>query len=163
MTETDTQTEQSGEGVAPEVVAAADAEKSKELVPAGEAISQPAKLLRIAQMLRSMQETVMNIGLDEEGRRQLAEVQSRAVHELSDVMSSELSGELKGMVATIPDDGVPSESAVRIAQAQLVGWLEGLFQGIQASIAVQHMSTQQQLQQLQQARGEGPERFGTYL
>lgn len=151
------------EGTEPEIVGEESDETSRDLVPAGEAISQPAKLLRIAQMLRSMQETVMNIGLDEEGRRQLAEVQARAVHELSDVMSPELSGELRGMVATIPDDGVPSESSVRIAQAQLVGWLEGLFQGIQASIAVQHMSTQQQLQQLKQAHGEGPERFGTYL
>lgn len=137
---------------------------SQELVATGEAISQPAKLLRIAQMLRSMQETVTHISLDEEGRRQLAEVQTRAVNELGDVMSPDLTVELREMVATIPDEGVPSESSVRLAQAQLVGWLEGLFQGIQASIAVQHASMQQQLQQLQKTRtGEGPERFGAYL
>lgn len=147
-----------------ELIAGERSEATQIALP-GEAIAQPAKLLRIAGMLQRMQVAVGSITLDEAGRKQLAEIQVRALDALSEVLSEELSTELRGIFATV-DRETPSESEVRIAQAQLVGWLEGLFQGIQASIAAQQADALAQLEHLRQTRrGEEASSapFGTYL
>lgn len=137
---------------------------------ADEAVEHPTRLLRIAHMVRSMLDEVQTTDLDEAGREHLAEVHQRVVDSLCEVISEDLRQELSA-VAPALTDGTPSGSELRIAQAQLVGWLEGLFRGIQASMANQQQLAQQQLEQLRrqqqhplqrgpQERGGGP---GQYL
>jgi hypothetical protein len=115
--------------------------------PEREAISQPSKLIRIATMVKSMLEEVRQASLDEAGRQRLRQIHERSLAELSEALSEDLREEL-GEVMLPFDDGTPSESELRIAQAQLVGWLEGLFHGIQASMMTQQMMAQQQLEQM---------------
>ena len=112
-----------------------------------EAITQPAKLLRIASMVRELLEQTRQASLDEPGRKRLADIYGRAVEELSDVLSPDLRDEL-GQLAP-PMDTVPTEAELRVAQAQLVGWLEGLFHGIQAAMFAQQAAAQAQFQELQ--------------
>jgi hypothetical protein len=112
-----------------------------------EAITQPAKLLRIASMVRELLEQTRQASLDEPGRKRLADIYSRAVGELSEVLSPDLREEL-GQLAP-PIEAVPTEAELRVAQAQLVGWLEGLFHGIQAAMFAQQAAAQAQLQELQ--------------
>ncbi len=114
---------------------------------AEEAITQPAKLLRIASMVRELLEQTRQTTLDEPGRKRLADIYGRAVGELSEVLSPDLRDEL-GQLAP-PMDGVPTEPELRVAQAQLVGWLEGLFHGIQAAMFAQQAAAQAQFQELQ--------------
>jgi Bacterial proteasome activator len=112
-----------------------------------ESITQPAKLLRIASMVRELLEQTRQASLDEPGRKLLADIYGRAVDELADVLSPDLREEL-GQLAP-PIDGVPTEAELRVAQAQLVGWLEGLFHGIQAAMFAQQAAAQAQFQELQ--------------
>lgn len=119
------------------------------------AVSEPGKLMRIGLMLREMQEEVRRADPDEAGRDRLRIVHSRAVRELCQALSPELQEELQQLTLPFADDGAPTGSEIRIAQAQLIGWLEGLFQGIQAAIFNQHMEARQQLEQMQQ-RGLPP-------
>src|SRR3954463_1664603 len=112
-----------------------------------ESITQPAKLLRIASMVRELLEQTRQASLDEPGRKRLADVYQRAVGELSEVLSPDLREEL-GQLAP-PVEGVPTEAELRVAQAQLVGWLEGLFHGIQAAMFAQQAAAQAQFQELQ--------------
>jgi proteasome activator-like protein len=112
-----------------------------------ESITQPAKLLRIASMVRELLEQTRQASLDEPGRKRLADVYQRAVGELSDVLSPDLREEL-GQLAP-PMEAVPTEAELRVAQAQLVGWLEGLFHGIQAAMFAQQAAAQAQFQELQ--------------
>jgi hypothetical protein len=112
-----------------------------------EAITQPAKLLRIASMVRELLEQTRQASLDEPGRKRLADIYGRAVGELSEVLSPDLRDEL-GQLAP-PIDSVPTEAELRVAQAQLVGWLEGLFHGIQAAMFAQQAAAQAQFQELQ--------------
>ena len=112
-----------------------------------ESITQPAKLLRIASMVRELLEQTRQASLDEPGRKLLADIYGRAVGELSEVLSPDLREEL-GQLAP-PIDTVPTEAELRVAQAQLVGWLEGLFHGIQAAMFAQQAAAQAQLQELQ--------------
>ena len=135
--------------------------------PDRETVSQPSKLIRIATMVRSMLEEVRQASLDEAGRQRLRQIHERSLAELSEVLSDDLKEEL-GEVMLPFDEGTPSESELRIAQAQLVGWLEGLFHGIQATMMTQQMMAQQQLEQMrrralppgQQPQGPG---MGQYL
>ena len=112
-----------------------------------ESITQPAKLLRIASMVRELLEQTRQASLDEPGRKRLADIYQRAVGELSQVLSPDLREEL-GQLAP-PVEGVPTEAELRVAQAQLVGWLEGLFHGIQAAMFAQQAAAQAQFQELQ--------------
>jgi hypothetical protein len=112
-----------------------------------EAITQPAKLLRIASMVRELLEQTRQASLDEPGRKRLADIYSRAVGELAEVLSPDLRDEL-GQLAP-PIDSMPTEAELRVAQAQLVGWLEGLFHGIQAAMFAQQAAAQAQFQELQ--------------
>ncbi|MGH8898492.1 MAG: proteasome activator [Egibacteraceae bacterium] len=123
------------------------------------AISDPGKLMRIAVMLRGLQEEVRSAPTDEAGRERLRVVHERALQQLCEVLSGDLQEELVAL--TLPfDEGLPTESEIRIAQAQLIGWLEGLFQGIQAAIFQQQAMASRQLEQMRQRglpSGPGPQ------
>src|SRR3954470_5208748 len=112
-----------------------------------ESITQPAKLLRIASMVRELLEQTRQGAVGEAGRKRLAGIYQRAVGELSEVLSADLREELGALAP--PVEGVPTEAELRVAQAQLVGWLEGLFHGIQAAMFAQQAAAQAQFQELQ--------------
>ena len=113
----------------------------------GEAVSQPAKLIRIASMVRNMLEEVRRAPLDDAGRRMLRQIHDKSLAELENVLSPDLREELAEVVLPF-SESTPSESELRIAQAQLVGWLEGLFHGIQATLFTQQAMAQQQMEQM---------------
>ena len=162
-------------GATPDVMPAIPMPPAGEAGEQEESITQPAKLLRIASMVRELLEQTRQASLDEPGRKRLADIYQRAVGELSEVLSPDLREEL-GQLAP-PVEGVPTEAELRVAQAQLVGWLEGLFHGIQATLFAQQIAARQQLEQLRQLppgamgpqmRPGGeipgqPDRPGTYL
>lgn len=129
-------------------------------------ISQPAKVMRIGSMVKNLLDEARSAQLDESGRRRLREIYEQSVKELSDALSSDLSAELARMALPFTDE-VPSESELRVAQAQLVGWLEGLFHGIQASLFAQQAAAAAQLEQMRQreltSNGPGAPAPGTYL
>jgi hypothetical protein len=111
-----------------------------------EAVTQPGKLLRIAAMVRELLEETRQASLDEQGRIQLRQIYERSVQELEDTLSEDLKREFSALAG--PLEGVPTESEIRVAQAQLVGWLEGLFHGIQAALWAQHMAARAQFDEL---------------
>jgi hypothetical protein len=114
--------------------------------PPQEAITQPAKLLRIASMVRELLEETRQASLDEPGRARLAEIYQRSVGELREVLSPDLQEELAMLAPAM--EGVPTEAEIRVAQAQLVGWLEGLFHGIQAALFAQQAAARAQFEEL---------------
>ena len=120
----------------------------------GEQVTRPTKLIRIASMVRTMLDEVRRAPLDDAGRRRLREIHERSLSELEEVLSPELRQELSDVVLPFTDEA-PTESELRLAQAQLVGWLEGLFHGIQATLFTQQAVAQQQLEQMQR-RGMPP-------
>jgi hypothetical protein len=141
-----------------------------------ETITEPGKVMRIGSMVKQLLEEVKSGSLDEASRERLAEIYERSVAELSEAMSPDLQEELRTLALPFTDDHVPSESELRIAKAQLVGWLEGLFHGIQATLFAQQLAARQQLEQMRQlpsgamgpggpgAPAPGPnDRPGTYL
>ena len=135
----------------------------------GPAVSHPTKLIRMASMTRAMLDEVRQAPTDEPGRRRLLEIHERSLDQLRNVISSELRKELDDIFLPLADDeATPSESEIRIAQAQLVGWLEGLFHGIQASLFSQQVEAQSQLAEMR-TRGalepgqDSGEYSGTYL
>ncbi|MDT4893499.1 MAG: hypothetical protein QOE97_2534 [Pseudonocardiales bacterium] len=110
-------------------------------------VEQPAKVMRIGTMIKQLLEEVRAAPLDEAGRQRLREIHESSIHELEAGLSQELRDELERL--TLPfGDGVPSEAELRIAQAQLVGWLEGLFHGIQTALFAQQMAARAQLEQM---------------
>jgi hypothetical protein len=111
-----------------------------------EAITQPAKLLRIASMVRELLDETRQASVDEPSRIRLREIYQRSVEELREVLSPDLEEELA--MLTPPMEGVPTEAEIRVAQAQLVGWLEGLFQGIQAALFTQQAAARAQFDEL---------------
>jgi hypothetical protein len=130
-------------------------------------ITEPAKIMRIGTMVRQLLEEVRRAPIDEAGRTRLREIYEQSVGELGEVLSPELREELSQFSLPFGDEP-PSEAELRIAQAQLVGWLEGLFQGIQAALFAQQMAAQAQLQELQRRglpapRGEERPTPGSYL
>lgn len=107
-------------------------------------ISSPAKVMRIGTMVKQLLEEARGTELDEKGRERLAQIHRRSIEELEDGLSSELVAELDRFDLPFdPADGPPSASELRIAQAQLVGWLEGLFHGIQTAIMAQQAMASQ--------------------
>jgi Protein of unknown function (DUF2587) len=143
----------------PEIITGRPPERPEE---SGESISKPAKLLRIGAMLRELLEEVRRSAPDQAGRKRLREIYERALTELRAGLSDELQHELDTFA--VPLDESSSESEIRIAKAQLLGWLEGLFQGIQAAMWAQQMEARAQLGQMRQ-RGlpPGPSSPGQYL
>jgi hypothetical protein len=114
-----------------------------------ELVDQPAKVMRIGTMLKQLLEEVRSAPLDDAGRTRLAEIHDRSVKELEDGLAPELVQELHRINLPFDEDTVPSDAELRVAQAQLVGWLEGLFHGIQAALAAQQVANQQLAAKLQ--------------
>jgi hypothetical protein len=112
-----------------------------------EAIASPAKVMRIGSMVRQLLEEVRHAPLDEAGRARMREIYETSVGELAGVLSPDLAEEL-GRVTRPFEEGTPSEAELRVAQAQLVGWLEGLFHGIQATLFAQQMAARNQLEEM---------------
>lgn len=124
-------------------------------------VSEPSKLIRIATMTRAMLEEARQAPLDEGGRIRMASVHAKSVDELKGVLSPELQAEFSEIMIPLNTEGA-SESELRVAQAQLIGWLEGLFHGIQASLWSQQMIAQSQLAEVQQKALTAPkERNGS--
>ena len=110
-------------------------------------VEQPAKVMRIGSMIKQLLEEVRNAPLDQAGRTRLAEIHRRSIAELKQGLAPELIEELDRIALPFQDEA-PSDAELRIAQAQLVGWLEGLFHGIQTALFAQQMAAQAQLQQM---------------
>jgi hypothetical protein len=128
-------------------------------------ISQPAKVMRIGSMVKSLLDEARSAPLDEAGRARLREIYETSISELSGALSPDLGAELSKMAIPFSAD-VPTESELRIAQAQLVGWLEGLFHGIQASLFAQQAAAAAQLEKMRDRSlppGTVEPRAGTYL
>ena len=138
-----------------------------------ETVSEPAKVMRIGSMVKQLLEEVRTAPLDEASRERLAEIYERSIVELTEAFSPDLQDELRNLALPFKDGEVPSEAELRIAKAQLVGWLEGLFHGIQATLFAQQLAARQQLEQMRSlppgavqpgmADGQLPDRPGTYL
>lgn len=111
-------------------------------------IEQPAKVMRIGSMIKQLLEEVRAAPLDEAGRQRLTEIHRRSIVELEDGLAPELHTELERLSLPFEPGTTPSEPELRIAQAQLVGWLEGLFHGIQAALVAQQMAARLQLEQM---------------
>ena len=146
-----------------------------------ETVTAPAKVMRIGSMVKQLLEGVRTGSLDEASRERLAEIYERSIVELSEALSPDLQDELKNLALPFKDGEIPSDGELRVAKAQLVGWLEGLFHGIQATLFAQQIAARQQLEGMRQlppgamAGGPGggqvppgaaidvPDRPGTYL
>jgi Protein of unknown function (DUF2587) len=120
-------------------------------------IEQPAKVMRIGSMIKQLLEEVRSAPLDDAGRARLAGIHERSLKELETGLAPELVDELHAITLPFTDDTTPSDAELRIAQAQLVGWLEGLFHGIQTVLFAQQMAARTQLEQMRRALpGGGP-------
>ncbi|MGF1597381.1 MAG: proteasome activator [Acidimicrobiales bacterium] len=119
-------------------------------------VSEPAKVMRIGTMIKQLLEEVRSVDLDEPGRDRLREIYETSVEELSDALSADLRDELGRLALPFEGEGVPSEAELRVAQAQLVGWLEGLFHGIQATLFAQQAAARQQLEMMQRSQALPP-------
>lgn len=113
-------------------------------------VEQPAKVMRIGTMIKQLLEEVRAAPLDDASRSRLKEIHKSSVRELEQGLAPELREELERLTLPFTDDSVPSDAELRIAQAQLVGWLEGLFHGIQTALFAQQMAARAQLEQMRQ-------------
>lgn len=131
-----------------------------------ESINEPAKVLRIGSMVKTLLDEVRAAPLDDKSRVRLREIYEQSIRDLSEGLSPDLVAELEALALPF-DSEAPSEAELRIAQAQLVGWLEGLFHGIQATLMSQQMAARAQLEEMRQrglpAAGDTGGRPGTYL
>ena len=118
-------------------------------------VEQPAKVMRIGSMIKQLLEEVRTAPLDEASRARLRDIHRRSISELESGLAPELVEELERLSLPFSDDHIPSDSELRIAQAQLVGWLEGLFHGIQAALFAQQMTARAQFEQMRR-RALGP-------
>jgi len=130
-----------------------------------ETVSQPAKVMRIGSMIKQLLDEVRQMQLDGPSRERLGEIYDRSIVELTEALSPDLQEELRSLALPLRDGDTPTDAELRVAKAQLVGWLEGLFHGIQATLFAQQMAARQQLEQMRQlpqpdARDPRP---GTYL
>ncbi|CAN5276573.1 proteasome activator protein Bpa [soil metagenome] len=137
-------------------------------------VQQPAKVMRIGTMIKQLLEEVKAAPLDDASRNRLREIHKSSIRELEDGLAPELRDELGRLALPFSDEVVPSDAELRIAQAQLVGWLEGLFHGIQTALFAQQMAARAQLEQMRQGalppgvgggdpRGGGSPATGQYL
>jgi hypothetical protein len=118
--------------------------------PVAEMVEQPAKVMRIGSMIKQLLEEVRAAPLDEASRIRLKEIHESSIKELSSGLAPELRDELQRLSLPFVGDDVPSDAELRVAQAQLVGWLEGLFHGIQATLFAQQMAARAQLEEMRQ-------------
>lgn len=133
-----------------------------------DSVEQPGKVIRIASMVRQLLDEVRRAPLDEASRARLREIYQTSIGELAEVLSPDLRAELERL--SLPfDDSAPSDAELRIAHAQLVGWLEGLFHGIQAMLVAQEMESRQRLEEMRRRSlpqgpdGSSPGEGGPYL
>jgi hypothetical protein len=126
-------------------------------------VEQPAKVMRIGSMIRQLLEEVKSAPLDDASRQRLKEIHRSSIKELESGLAPELVEELERLSLPFTEDATPSDAELRIAQAQLVGWLEGLFHGIQTAIYAQQVSARAQFEQMRRALpggvqgpGQGP-------
>jgi hypothetical protein len=141
----------------------------------GDMVEQPAKVMRIGTMIKQLLEEVRAAPLDEASRNRLREIHKRSIAELEDGLAPELREELERLSLPFTEGTTPSDAELRIAQAQLVGWLEGLFHGIQTALFAQQMAARVQLEQMRRglppgasgaadgAEGHGIRGTGQYL
>ena len=120
-----------------------------------EMIEQPAKVMRIGSMVKQLLEEVRAAPLDDAARGRLRDIHSSSVTELADGLAPELRGELERLTLPFGEDATPSDAELRVAQAQLVGWLEGLFHGIQTALFAQQMAARAQLEQMRRGLPPG--------
>lgn len=132
-------------------------------------VERPAKVLRIGSMIKQLLEEARQAPLDSASRSRMKDIYETSVRELADGLSPDLAAELDRLALPF-ETGVPSDSELRVAQAQLVGWLEGLFHGIQATLFAQQMAARNQLEEMRQRalppgseQGGPPARPGSYL
>ncbi|EHK85050.1 bacterial proteasome activator family protein [Saccharomonospora azurea] len=130
----------------------ADQEKAESV---GDMVEEPAKVMRIGTMIKQLLEEVRSAPLDDASRNRLREIHSTSVKELEQALAPELQEELERLVAPFTDDSTPSDAELRVAQAQLVGWLEGLFHGIQTALFAQQMAARVQLEQMRRGLPQG--------
>lgn len=131
-----------------------DADVPREL-PVTEMVEQPAKVMRIGSMIKQLLEEVRAAPLDEASRVRLKDIHASSIKELELGLAPELVAELERLSLPFTDDTIPTEAELRIAQAQLVGWLEGLFHGIQTALFAQQMAARAQLEQMRRALPPG--------
>jgi hypothetical protein len=136
-------------------VASKDGEDGEGAPGPADLVEQPAKVMRIGSMIKQLLEEVRGAPLDEAGRTRLADVHHRSLEELKDGLAPELVEELE-RIALPFGESAPSDAELRVAQAQLVGWLEGLFHGIQTALFAQQMAAQAQLAEMRRALPAGP-------
>jgi hypothetical protein len=141
--------------VGPDGMAVAGGDTEHGERPVVEMVEQPAKVMRIGSMIRQLLEEVRAAPLDEKSRARLAEIHRSSIKELEDGLAPELVEELERLSLPFTEGDTPSESELRIAQAQLVGWLEGLFHGIQTTLFAQQMAARAQLEQMRRALPPG--------
>ncbi|WP_433345708.1 bacterial proteasome activator family protein [Micromonospora sp. CA-111912] len=115
-------------------------------------VEQPAKVMRIGSMIKQLLEEVKSAPLDDASRHRMREIHERSIVELKEGLAPELREELERISLPFAEDKAPSEGELRIAHAQLVGWLEGLFHGIQAALVAQQMAARVQLEQMRSGR-----------
>ena len=141
-----------------------------------ESVDEPAKVMRIGSMIKQLLDEVRTTDLDEASRDRLRDIYDLSITELGSALSEDLRDELTRLAMPFKDDELPSDAELRVAKAQLVGWLEGLFHGIQATLFAQQVAARQQLEQMRSGelpsgdrsgRGDQPfsptDRPGTYL
>lgn len=135
-----------------------------------DSVSEPAKVMRVGSMIKQLLEEARETQLDEPSRDRLRAIYDRSVEELGSALSDDLADELHRLAFPFRKDELPTDVELRMAQAQLVGWLEGLFHGIQATLFAQQMAARQQLDRMRHQLPAGPDgaegqdaRPGTYL
>ncbi|MET3807400.1 hypothetical protein ABIB25_004423 [Nakamurella sp. UYEF19] len=142
-------------------------------VDPGDAIGEPAKVMRIGTMIKQLLEEVRAAPLDEASRVRLKDIHAASIKELESGLTPDLRDELERLTLPFTEDSVPTDAELRIAQAQLVGWLEGVFHGLQAALVAQQLAARSQLEQMRRGAlppgtsGEepsvGPHGTGQYL
>ena len=182
MTEDPTTADDSSAGASAEAAVVEQAELvdeggtagADETTATGEQIEQPAKVMRVGAMMRQLLEQVREIDLDEPSRERMRDIYEQSISELSSALSPELHDELLRLSLPFSEVATPSEAELAVAKAQLVGWLEGLVQGIQATLFAQQVAAQQQLASIRGGLPAGapggpvdptqqPDRPGQYL
>lgn len=146
------------------LIPGASAEASEEMPT--DLIEQPAKVLRIGSMVKQLLDEVKSAPLDEASRRRLRDIHRQSIKELESGLAPELVEELERLSLPFMDNEVPSEAELRISQAQLVGWLEGLFHGIQTALFAQQMAARAQFEEMKRrsiTTGESDKSSGPYL
>lgn len=122
---------------------------------AADLVGEPAKVMRIGTMIKQLLEEVRQAPLDDASRVRLREIHARSIAELEEGLTPELRDELERLSLPFTDDSIPSDAELRIAQAQLVGWLEGVFHGLQTALVAQQMAARAQLEQMRRGLPPG--------